>query len=501
MAREVKESLLFSGINILGIVFSIFASLYVYPLSFEIYGFLQFLLSVSNLLVPVLSLSVSSVIINYYSEYTDHDRLNELISLSLVSTTILIGVFILLAGFLRLECISNTLDYLSINPVLVSENLGVITGITYCLVLMSISSSILVNYKKITVPQVLNNVLLKIIIAILVYLVFIGIISQAVSARLLLVYFIMATILLWIYQSRYFSFTPQKISRFTQSRLNSIMEYSFFSCLSGMGSSLVYRLDIIMITLILGVKEAGYYSFFLFLANVIEIPGKAYVRIVSPQISMEIKKNRIGVVEEIYKKSSLNLMIIGGSIALGIYAMLETVLTFMKNGEELITLLSVWGVLVIAKWIDMTTSVNSQILAYSKYYKVNLLFLVVLGIVNLVLNYYLIHTFEILGAALATAISLILYNLIKYIFIRQVYRISPFTYRNIKSFLVLISVAVFIYSMPNFNGFPLSNIVVRGGGTGIILLLCLYTYNLSEDIENYISIFVRKAKMIVQNQM
>lgn len=492
MSKIAKQSINFSIINYVGLIISVVSTLFIYPLDFEAYGVLQFVMSTSQLFLPIVSLAVSSSIIYYFHDFQERGKLSELVTLLLGSVTLFSGIIYLLYPIAIEGLLLRLFEVLNMDKGIFKQYDGVIFGVTFFLILFAISNTILTNYKQITIPQIFVSVLLKLAMAFLVGMVYLGQFSLYQATLGLLIYYGVSVIFLWIYQRKYFKFEFKRLSTYTRSRIGDISEYSLFNILSGLGSSLVFRIDIIMITLMIGAKEAGIYSLFLFLSNVIEIPSKGYVRIISPVISKAIKEGDNKTVGSIYRKSSINFLVLGGMAALVIYAGLESLLSLMREGENLVKALNIWVILALAKWIDMITSVNSQIISFSHVYRYNLLFLIVLGVSNVYLNYVLVSSYGMVGAAIATTISITLFNIVKYIFIKIKFELEPFTMDTLRGVVLIGGVALLLAVIPHL-GNAILDIIVRSGFTALVLMMAVYHWRLSEEVNVFIE---SKLKLI-----
>ena len=144
--------------------------------------------------------------------------------------------------------------------------------------------------------------------------------------------------------------------------------------------------------------------------------------------------------------------------------------------------------LAIAKLFDMVTSINSYILVYSKFYKFNLGFVIVLGILNVTLNIYLIPIFGMEGAAIASLTSLVMYNLMKIVFIFIKFKIHPFSKNTIKTLIIGTISFLLIDQIPEGSYFDNTyiNLVVKGGivGFGVLITFAvpIYLLKVSTDI-------------------
>src|SRR5690554_7938187 len=86
-----------------------------------------------------------------------------------------------------------------------------------------------------------------------------------------------------------------------------------------------------MIGLLLNSTKVGYYSIFLFLSVVIEIPTKAVFQITAPLISKAFDESNLKEIHGIYKSSSINLYIVGIILFTVTCLIIETFFVFLTN--------------------------------------------------------------------------------------------------------------------------------------------------------------------------
>jgi len=225
----------------------------------------------------------------------------------------------------------------------------------------------------------------------------------------------------------------------------------------------------VMITMLVPFTGTSIYSIFLFMSNVIGIPNASLNQIASPVISDSMQKGDLDNVDTIYKKTSLNSFIIGAILFIIIWSILPNLIEIMPPEKDLMPYIYVFLFLGLSKLIDLFTSVNSYIMVYSKYYKYNLLFLVILSFLNIVLNYFLINKYGITGAALATMISMFLYNMSKLFFIKSKFNLFPFDKNSV--LIVMIGIMVFFIGtfLPDFN-----MVLINLGYKPLILVFIYY---------------------------
>ena len=133
----------------------------------------------------------------------------------------------------------------------------------------------------------------------------------------------------------------------------------------------------------------------------------------------------------------------------------------------------------------MLSGLNAQIIINSEYYKYDLITSVFLVIVTIITNYILIPKFGINGAAMATAISILLFNLIRLILIKVKMNMHPFSLKTFYTLLLLLVMYYPISLIPS-SGHVFLNLIINSIVVLIIFIPSLMYFNLSDDIKNTI---------------
>ena len=235
------------------------------------------------------------------------------------------------------------------------------------------------------------------------------------------------------------------------------------------------------------------------IALVIAIPRNAIASISLPLLAESWQKNDMAHIEEIYRKSSLVLFIVGGFLFLGIWCNVDEIFQLLPKAD--IYSQGRWVVFFfgMSKVIDMATGLNSEILINSKYYRYDLAFYVLLAVLIIVTNLILIPIYSFNGAALAALTSVVVYNATKYFFILFKLKLQPFTLATVKVLGLFILTYFLATLIPQigvgFTGIVLTVIArsalicaVFGGGV-------LY-FKVSEDANKTVMGILRKLKLI-----
>lgn len=258
-----------------------------------------------------------------------------------------------------------------------------------------------------------------------------------------------------------------------------IMRYSLFLFVAALAFYYTANVDQIMLGAMLGLESNAVYSIAFFIGTMIQIPGRAMNQVALPIITEGWKRNDLKQLQNLYSQTSLNQLIIGGFIFLVIWINLDLLLSFLSEEyREVHKLVIIVG---LGKLFDLATGVNGEILALSRHSKMTMLTNVILIVVSTLANYLLIPVWGIAGSALATALSLILYNTLRMAFLYFKYGLQPFSGNTIKAVLLVLAGFATYYALPQtanrwFNGFYQTALVT------ILMVWSLIYFKISPDI-------------------
>jgi O-antigen/teichoic acid export membrane protein len=110
-------------------------------------------------------------------------------------------------------------------------------------------------------------------------------------------------------------------------------------------------------------------------------------------------------------------------------------------------------------------------------------------LIIVVTNFIFIPLYGMTGAGIANAISLFLFNLMRWIFLWNKYDFQPFNFRYL--LIILFAFIAYIpgYYLPEMNSFII-DIIIRSGIIFIIFSLLIYFSKVSEDINNRVNTYI-----------
>jgi len=475
-----KQSIVRIIISVAGALIGTLSTLYIYPLDMELHGLSMFLLTASLMFAPFILLGSSAVAINNYPEFKTKDKRDNGF-LSFIVLIYLTGSFLFALAFIFGE------DWFS--QYFMSHNGKYDKYFQYILPLTILQAGCtlidvyLNNFTKVIIPALLKEFLLKLTLPLLIGLHILGYISVDMVIWGLLANYIIALLLLILYtiylrkQSFHLTF------RFlTRSRLKRIANYSLFAILGVFGNQMVVYIDTIMIKAILpDFSYISIYNMHSSMANFINMPVIAIISVASPFVAKYITGKEDGKLVKLYISSSTIMLLLGSFLFTGIVINMDAVYLLMSNGDAYRSGFWVVVFLGIAKLVDMATGLNSQIIGYSKYYKFNFYALIILGLSNAILNYFLIHQTGVSGAALATLISLTLFNMAKLLYVKKKFGIWPFTIQDLYIVILAGLFGIIAFIMPSGEN-PYFQIAIRTIVFSILFWPTIVYFNFSPKI-------------------
>jgi O-antigen/teichoic acid export membrane protein len=488
IARQgIKRSFLIIAGNLIGA----FSVVFIYPLAKDAYGYAQYLLSFATLLGVFLSFGTSSLVVRFFPDLKEKFE-KEFLTIIFIFAIPTFAFLTLLIAFFKNDFMS-FLSKLNFDTDIISSNYTIIYLLSIVLVVISILVLQASNYRRIVIPYAINDLTFKVFLPVVIYTYFIGYFALNGISISLFVFYFLSGVAIAVYLKSLGGLNLGAVSFFdipVATRKN-MFGYMSFSGLNILGEILTTNIDRVMIPLLLSISSNGIYSIFLFMSNSVLIPFSSLYPIASPVISESMHKNDFENVADISKKTSLNGFIAGFLIFLLIWINIRDIVGAMHSKDELLPFINVFLLLGLAKLIYILAGVNTYILIYSKFYKYNLLFVLSLAGMNVVFNYFFINLYGISGAALATLLSVLIYNSTKALFIQLKFKINPFSVYTIPMVLIGTAVYLMAFYLPA-TSYTLLNIAYKS------LLVSMVYYGLIKVAGIKAELITKSEKFVVE---
>ena len=482
MGIVVRQS--FLNLISIGVAFFIGAinTLYLYPtfLGSKFQGLVIALLAISNLIQPFISFGTQHAVIRYYSKYSKKNDKDGLLTLSILIPIVIVLLFVPL--FL--------VYYDDIRQYLFQSDQS-LSRYTYVILFIAISTSffeVFYSWLRVKLKSVFGNFLKelypRLLIAFLLIFYSIGLLNFE-SFVMFLIYGYYFRLLIVIVYSFYVN--KPKLNLNFKNDFNEIFKYCLLIFLSGAASSIILDIDKSMLSSILTVENVAYYSVAVFIAAVIEIPGRAMFQILSPVVASAINKNQMKKLEDLLKKSSTNLVLVASLFFLLINLNIDDFYN-MLNQDGYSIGIPIVIIVSFGKLYSMSIGCINNIISNSKYYYYTFWFSLFSSVLAVILNIYLITEFGIIGAAYATLIVLAIMNSLKIYLVKIKFNIHPYSRDTIK-IIILSVLTYFVFSNLQLGFQPVINIIVKSSLVLILYTLSAYIFKLSDDVNIFIDKF------------
>lgn len=462
-------------------------TLYFYPvfLKAEYYGLVVFLLATSNLLQPLISFGSQHTIIKYFSSYNSAKEKDIFMS-SIIFLPILTIIPICYLVVQFHDIISS---FLSLKNPIIESYVWVIFLVAFATSYFEVFYS----WARVQLKSVFGNFLKEIYprvsIFILLLLVFFDIISKENFVWYLTGFYYLRLLIMIAYSLKLY--TPNFYFKLPVNT-KQILSYSIYIFLAGSAASILIDIDKFMIPQKEAISQTAFYAVAVFIATVVEIPGRALFQIVNPLVAKALNTNNFTELKMLYKESSLNLLIISGLFFLLINLNIVPFYELMDNPSYGT---AVWVVLMISlsKLILMSFGCGPAILATSKFYKITLPFSIGMALSVYFLNDYLIDLMGINGAALSTLIVVAVFTFLKIIYLKSKLNLSPYSFNSVKTLFIIGSLFL-IFENISFPFKGISLIIINSLIIGLVYTLVVYYSNLSGTLNKFLRNVLSKLR-------
>jgi O-antigen/teichoic acid export membrane protein len=258
-----------------------------------------------------------------------------------------------------------------------------------------------------------------------------------------------------------------------------IIKYSLLIILGGSTAMVLLEVDKVMLNNYLQIENVAYYGVAGFIAMTIAVPARAMHQITYPLTAEYLNGRDHKSLKDLYHRSSLTLFTIAGWLFLIIILSLEDIYLLLPKGYSGGVFIVFW--LGLAKLYDALLGNNNSILYNSNYYKSVLVLGVFLALMAIFFNMWLIPTYGLNGAAIASFSAFFIYNSLKIAYVKLKYKILPFSVDTLKIAVLIVITGLFFYfielSLP-----PIINIGLKAILLTLVYFGIVYRFKISEDI-------------------
>lgn len=483
MGIILKQSFKNTIVTFIGFGFGALNTLFLYTNILEptYYGLVTFILATGALLMPVMSAGAHNGLVKFYSSQAETSK-GGFLTLMLLSPLLII-IPLAVAVWFSYDAIGS---FLSIKNELVKDYV-------WYLFLVGISMAyfeVFYAWSKVQLKSVLGNflkeVFARICTSILLVLLYFDMISLELFLKGIVAIYLVRTLIMKLYA--YALHRPTLSFRFPK-EAKTMVGYGMLMVLGGSVALVLLEIDKFMINQFEALENVAFYGVAVYIATSIIVPTRAMHQITYPLTANYLNDGNLFELESLYKKTSLTSFIASGLMFILILLNIDDL--YLMIPEEYRDGFAIVALIGMAKVFDSMLGNINAILYYSVYYKWVLVMGICFALVTIVLNLWLIPIYGIEGAALASFVSIFLFNLSKLIFVKLKFGFLPFTRATFKILATLVFIAI-LFWMLKFPFHPLVNIVVKSILMGVMYLGILYRFQISEDVSGVLAKWLKR---------
>lgn len=448
------------------------------------YGLTQYFISIAVAMQAFAVLGMPAYIYKFFPYYQKHlpDKKNDMVSWALL-VSIIGFIIVMIGGWLMKDMVirKNSTN----SPDLVKYYYWIFP-LAFGLTIYSTLEAYTQIIKKPVLTNFLREVEWRLFTTVLIVLFVFHVIKDfGLFIKLFAFSYPAIALTLFLYllftKQIHFTFYPSKVTR---RYFKKIISFSVFAYSGALVFTFSKVFDSMVIASVLkdGLSKLAIFTLAQTMTSIIQAPQRGIVAASIAHLSQAWKDKNMRVIQTIYQRSSLNLLL----FAAAIYFLIalnytEAIITFNIKASYILghTAFILLGLSVV---IELGTGLNAQIIGTSNYWRFELFCGIILLILTLPLTYIFVKKFDILGTALATLISISIYNTIRIIFLWKKFKLQPFTKETVYTICIsLLCFGICYFLFRNMHGF--AGLVLRSATFVLLYGGSVIFFNLSPDVK------------------
>ncbi len=315
------------------------------------------------------------------------------------------------------------------------ENFNLVYPATFLMLLYTWLEAFAWSLKKTVESNFLKETLIRLLTTLLILASWYGLISSRNFIDLFCFLYLIPVIILFYILRRTgeFRFVP-RISKVTRRLKPKMMTFGLFVFGATFLNLASRTVDSFVVLGLKGLEATAVFLLGSYLASLMDLPLRSINSIATPVIAESWRERNYENIATVYKKSTVTLLVAALFIFNLVLLNVDNLSVFLGANYTAVPMIVFY--MGLAKVIDLGTGVNGQIISTSNHWKFDFFTNVILTLFAFPLNFILITHMGIVGGAVATLISVSVYNLTRFIFIYRKYGWQPYGFPHAKIILV-----------------------------------------------------------------
>jgi len=449
------------------------------------YGIVTTILSGANILMPIMAFGAQNTLIRFFASYKTQKERDEFLTFMLFLPLALI----IPVGLLFYVCYDEIAhSWIKENP-----TLAPFFWLIPIIGLFMAYFEVFYAWAKVHMKSVTGNFISEVLVRSIVMVLLIGVHFEVLAKDTFIYCVALAYFAQVVAMKLYALSIKLPVWRLViPQNIKEIIQYSSFIIVSGGVAVMLVDFDKVMIPQYKDITQNALYGVAIFIATVIAVPSRAMTQIVAPITARLLTEKKHDELNDLYKKSAINLQVIGGFIMILIFVNIKEMYQLIPKDYSG----GIWVVFMIglSKFYDVLLGNNNSIIVNTKYYRTVLLFGVLTVVLMIVLNAIFIPLYGIEGSAFATLLTVAIYNTVKLLFVVKKMDLYPFTNKTLHSLGILV-VCFLLFYFWEFPFHTIINIGLKSILLSSLYVLLIYKANLSEEINSVIEKWLKKLKL------
>lgn len=423
-----RDSIAITILSYIGVVVGYVNKILLFPnfLSEEQVGLTSILVSLAVMYAQFSALGINSTVVKFFPFFRTPDkRHNGLFFWSALGVSI--GFLLFTALFVIFR--EPVMHYFSKESPLLSEYYLMLIPLGLATLFYNFYSAWLQALSRTIISSAVYDVLLRLLITAEISLYALGLIDfEQFMVGYIIIYFVPTLILLLytIYLKE--SYLHPVVTSRTKKLVAIAGIYGLWQYLGGASVFLTSVIDQTMLAGMEGLMQGGIYAIMMYMVSAMLIPYRSMIKVATPVVTNLWKERDMKGIQHIHREMSQMNLIVGCFFFLAIWINLDNIFSLMPDSYSAGRYVFLF--LGLGRVFEMYAGLTGVILITSKRYRYDFTFSILLVGLTVATNAALIPSLGMNGAAIATMITVVVYNLIRMAFVWKFFRLQPFAIKD-----------------------------------------------------------------------